>query len=76
VVICEDISNGQAVKAFKIYAHLPRYRRKRILVYEGRTIGHKVICPIFTIRSPKLVVEITDSDGEHTITSIQGYFAN
>ena len=75
VVIREDISNGQAIKAFKVYAHLPHYRHKRILVFEGKTIGHKAICPIFAIRSPKLVVEITDSDGEHTITKIEGYFA-
>ena len=75
VVICEDIADGQAVKSFKVYAHLPHYRHKRILVYVGETIGHKAICPIFTIRSPKLTVEITDSDGEHKITEIKGYFA-
>ena len=75
VVIREDISNGQSVKAFNVYAHLPHYQHKRILVYAGKTIGHKVICPIFTIRSPKLTVEIVDSDGEHQITEIKGYFA-
>ena len=75
IEICEDITQGQAVKAFKVYAHLPHYKHKRILVYTGTTIGHKIICPIFTMRSPKLTVEITDSDGEHTITKINGYFA-
>lgn len=33
----------------------------------GETIGHKLICP-------KLTVEILDSDGEHKITEIKGYF--
>ena len=75
ILLCEDITGGQAVKSFKVYAHLPNYRRKRILVYSGTTIGHKLICPIFTMRSPKLTVEVVDSDGEHTLTKIQGFFA-
>ena len=75
VVICEDLTDGQAVRGFKVYAHLPHYKHKRILVHIGTTIGHKVICPICAIRATKLTVEITDSDGEHKITKIQGYFA-
>jgi hypothetical protein len=63
------------VNAFKVYAHLPEYRHKRLLVYIGATIGHKVICPIPAIRASKITVEITDSDGEATLSAIEAYYA-
>ena len=74
IVLSEDITEGQRVKGFKVYAHLPQYRHKLVLVYMGTTIGHKLICPIFTIRSPKLTVEITDSEGGHKLIDVKGYF--
>lgn len=76
VVISEDISDGQAIKGFRVYAHLPRYKHKRILVYIGTTVGSKVICPICAIRSPKITVEITDSNGDCKIKSISAYYAD
>lgn len=75
IVITEDITEGQAVKGFKVYVHLPYYRHKRILVYIGTTIGNKLICPICTVCPSKITLEITDSDGEHKIKDIQAYFA-
>lgn len=74
VVISEDITDGQAVKAFKIYANLPHYKHKRVQLYIGATIGNKVICQIPTIRASKITVEITDSDGDHKITEIKAYY--
>ena len=75
IVISEDLTDGQKVKGFKVYAHLPCYRHKRILVYMGTTVGHKLICPIFPMHTAKITVEITDSDGEHKISDIKAYFA-
>ena len=75
IVITEDITDGQAVKGFKVYVALPRYRNKEILAYIGATIGNKVICPIPTVCPSKITVEITDSEGEHKIKSIQAYLA-
>ena len=75
IVITEDITDGQAVKGFKVYVSLPRYRNKQILVYIGTTIGNKVICQIPTICPSKITVEITDSDGEHKIKDIKAYLA-
>jgi alpha-L-fucosidase len=74
VVICEDMTDGQSVQAFNVYAHLPFYKHKRILVYSGYTIGNKLICQIPAIRTPKITVEITQSDGNHKITEIKTYF--
>ena len=75
VEIREDITQGQAVKAFKVYVHLPYYRHVRILSYIGATIGNRIICPIPAVRATKITVEITDSDGEHKLQSIRAYYA-
>ena len=75
VAISEDVTDGQSVKSFKLYVHLPHYRHVRLLTYMGATVGHKVICPIPAVRTPKITVEITDSDGKHKITEIKAYYA-
>lgn len=73
VVIEEDLSEGQGVKAFKLYAHLPEYNFKRVLVFSGCTVGHKLICRFPTINTPMLTIEITDSDGLCTIKKMSAY---
>lgn len=77
IEICEDITNGQSITSFRIYANLPfyLYSERRILVYEGRTIGHKVICPIGSIRASKYTLEITGHTGDYKIKSMKAYFA-
>lgn len=74
VIVKEDIGGGESVKGFKLYAHLPAYTSKRVLVYTGTTIGHKAICLFPTIRTAKLELEITDSDGEAKLSSLEPYF--
>lgn len=76
VEITEDLADGQSVKKFRLYAHLPVYQKKRILVYEGSTIGHKLICPFGAIRSPKFTLEILDHDGGYKLKSMKAYFAD
>lgn len=75
VVITEDLTDGQKIKSFRLYANLPCYKQKKLLVYEGRTVGHKTICAFAAIRSPKFTVEITDADGEAKIGDIKAYFS-
>ena len=74
LVICEDLTNGQSITSFRIYAYLPYYKHKKILVYEGRTVGHKAICPFGAIRASKFEVEITGCEGEHSLTDIRAYY--
>ncbi len=74
VVIEEDITEGQSIKSFDLYAYLPYSIHARILVFSGRTVGHKLICRFPAIRSPKITMEITDSDGEAIIKDIKAYF--
>ena len=74
IVISEDMAEGQSVKAFKVYVHLPHYKNKRILVFNGNTIGHKIICKFSAVCTPKITVEITDHDGYYKIKDIKAYF--
>jgi len=74
VVLREDISKGQAVRAFRIYAHLPAYNRKRVCIYGGYTVGHKSICRFPAVFTPKITVEITDSDGACRLYDMKAYF--
>ena len=74
LVLSEDITNGQSVKSFNVYAHMPFYKHKRILIYKGETVGHKLICQFPAIRAPKFTVEVTDCDGEVTFSQINAYF--
>jgi len=76
VVIQEDLTNGVGVKSFKLYAYLPYYRFKKILVYEGEGIGHKLICPIGAIRSPRFELEITSQDGDVSIRDMKAYYCD
>ena len=74
IVIMEDISKGASVKSFRLWAYLPIYQKRKILIFEGRTIGHKVICPFGAIRGSKFVLEITEAEGTPKIRDMKPYF--
>ena len=74
VVVEEDLSQGEAVKEFRVYAHLPGYKSKRICVYKGDTIGHKAICCFPTMRTGKLTVEATAADGAVSLRALRAYY--
>ena len=73
VVIEEDLREGQGVKEFKLYAHLPAYNFKRILIFNGSTVGHKLICRFPTVNTARLTMEVTRSDGACEIRKISAY---
>lgn len=76
VLIKEDLTHGQNIRAFRLYARLPGYpgdEGHRQLVYEGRTVGAHRICVIPTMYSAKLEVEVTESDGIPHISAIEAY---
>ena len=75
VVIKEDLSNGQKVESFSIYGYLPAYRNKKILLFEGKTIGHKVICKFSPLRASKYEVVINKHSGEYAIKDIKAFYA-
>ena len=73
VVIEEDVSGGDRVRAFRLWASLPGYRTKEICLYEGRTIGHKHICAFPLTRTAKISLEITESSGGASIKEMRAY---
>jgi len=75
VMMREDITKGEAVTAFRIYAALPGYQSKRVCVYKGDTIGHKAICVFPAIRTGKIEIEIESSRQEPVIADITAYYA-
>ncbi len=74
VVIQEDLTEGQSIKSFNLYAHLPYDRLSRILVFVGKTVGHKLICRFPAIRSPKITMEVVESDGTPIVKDMKAYF--
>ena len=73
LVICEDLQDGQTIESFSVYAYLPEYKGKKIQVFEGKTVGHKVICKFSPLRASKYEVVINKSSGEHKLRSIQAF---
>jgi alpha-L-fucosidase len=74
-VIREDVSAGERVRAFRVYAQVPGYSGESFCVYQGETIGHKAVCLFPAIRTGRLTVEITQADGTAKLRDIRAYFA-
>lgn len=76
VILNEDISAGQSVLGFKLYADVPTLNpdcSNRYCVYSGETIGHKRICRIPAIRTARFTLVITKKDGDAVIRDIRAY---
>ncbi len=71
VVIEEDITEGEAVREFRILAF---GGTMSICVYRGMNIGHKAICRFPAIRTYGLAVEIITAEGEVKLRSVKAYY--
>ena len=74
LVLSEDISKGQRINSFSIYGYLPHYKHKKVLLFEGKTVGRKLICRFNAIRASAFEVVINDFCGEHRLTDIKAYY--
>lgn len=74
IMIKEDLTNGQSVESFSVYGYLPEYRHKKILLFEGKTIGHKVLCKFSPLRASKYEVVINSYSGDYTIKDIKAFY--
>ena len=75
-VIQEDVSQGQEITSWKLYARLPSLQPDtaiRCLVAEGGTIGHKAIVRFPALRTARLELEVASREGEAVITDIKAY---
>ncbi len=76
VVLEEDVSQGQKIRRFKLYAHIPSVNpvcAVRFCVFQGETVGHKLIIRLPDIRTAMLDLEIEDSEGEAAICGFKAY---
>jgi len=74
IVIREDLTVGQNITSFSVYAYLPNYKNKKIQVFEGKTVGHKVICKFSPMRASKYEVVVNSATDEYKIKDINAYF--
>lgn len=74
VVLQEDLSQGQKVRRFRLWARLRVCKHDRVLLYEGCTIGHKHIAVLPTIAASRLELEILDSEGDAAITCMTAHY--
>ena len=72
LVLEEDLSRGQAIDSFEVYAALPVNRDQRILLYRGSTVGHKRILVFPPIRTPEITVSIR-AEGDFAMKRITVY---
>ena len=70
----EDLTAGESVREFEVWASLPRYHGQEICLYRGRTMGHKAICAFPTMRTGRLRVKITSSDGPCRLRGFKAYY--
>ncbi len=76
LMIKEDVSRGQKVFGYRVYAHVPSLdpvSERVTCVFTGSTIGNKALVRLPDIRSCALELEITDSDGEARISDFRAY---
>ena len=73
-MLCEDLTQGQSITSFRVYGYLPAYQKVKILLFEGKTVGHKIYCRFSPLRVSQFEVEVTGHDGDYTITDMQAYY--
>ena len=74
IVLSEDISNGQRITSFSVYGYLPHYKHKKILLFEGRTVGRKLLCRFNPLRASAFEIVINESQGQHKLLSASAYY--
>ena len=74
VVLSEDMTKGQGVTGFELWANLPAYKGKQVCLYKGDTIGHKAICLFPTMRTARLTLRVTGHEGEYVLSGMKAYF--
>ena len=74
VVLSEDLTNGQGVTGFELWANLPAYKGKQVCLYRGDTIGHKAICLFPTMRTARITLRVTGHEGGYALSGMKAYF--
>ena len=76
VVLKEDLTEGQKIRRFRLYAHVPSVNpvsATKFCIYTGETVGHKLIVPLPAVRTGMLEMEILESEGTASLTGFAAY---
>jgi alpha-L-fucosidase len=74
VVLQEDLVRGEHVRRFVVRAAAAHVGTP-VIVHEGYNIGHKAICRFPAVKAQRLVVELTELDGDVELRSLRAYHA-
>ena len=72
-VISEDLTKGEAVVSYRLYARVAAYKMP-ICVHRGDQIGHKAIVHFPAIQTDRLWIEVEEKCGEVKIADIKAYY--
>jgi alpha-L-fucosidase len=70
VIAGEDLTFGERVESFAIVAETA-WTRSPVVLYEGKALGARRICHVPALRTPKIWLEVRESDGEPVIKRLE-----
>ena len=73
LVLGEDLSDGESVQEFRIYAKAPHIYNE-VCIYAGKTIGRRRIVVFPAVNASEVRIKITKSDGGFRLTKPEVYF--
>lgn len=75
VILEEKMNDGEKIESFEIYVYpYPYYGNGTILVYSGKTVGHKHICRFPAVRAEKTEIVINKGKAEYELKNIGVYY--
>ncbi len=75
IMLQEDLAQGQRIRRFRLYGRLRVCKSDRVLLYEGRTVGHKHIALIPALCMSRIELEIVESEGEPHLLSMTAHYS-
>ncbi len=74
VVLMEDLSEGDKIEAFSVFATSSPWSRKPIQMYQGNTVGHKRICKFPSIMAKQVEIVIEKERLPHKLSDLKVFY--
>ncbi|MEG2381857.1 MAG: alpha-L-fucosidase, partial [Oscillospiraceae bacterium] len=73
VVLCEDLSNGEHIEEFEIWADI-YLGKTAFLIYKGDTVGHKRICKFPVMKTNHINIKVTKASGDYVFNEGTAFY--
>ncbi|MEG2584046.1 MAG: alpha-L-fucosidase, partial [Oscillospiraceae bacterium] len=73
VVLCEDLSNGEHIEEFEIWADI-YLGKTAFLIYKGNTVGHKRICKFPVMKTNHINIKVTKASGDYAFNEGTAFY--